>query len=252
MAGKTMVISLPSDVVKKYGLKKSQELEVTEDNGKISILIENQLYKEPCELKAKECLVQEQLESLYTQGYNEIKVFYENKTTLKKIIKNINKKFIGFQVLDSNSKYCIIKSIAKEDDTKLQSLIRRSFLILLSLLENDDEDSRENLIKLINVCKRMLHQRNYNFNEAMLLYNLTVLIEEISKLEYKNKKPAKELIEPIYNLYYKFDELKYTEIKGKIIEEFYKSKKDSDKILFLYNVEKMLDLAMMMNIRLKK
>lgn len=251
MAGKTMVVSLPSDVVRKYGLKKGQELEVTEDNGKISISIENQLYKEPCKLKIKENFIQEQLESIYTQGYNEIKIFYANKDTLKKIIQNINKRFIGFQVLDSNGQYCIVKSIATEDDTKLSSIIRRSFLILLSLLENDDEDNRENLIKLINICRRILHQRSCNLNEAIPLYNLTILIEEISKLN-KIKKLAKELIEQIYNLYYKFDELKYIEIKDKIAEGFHKAKKDGDKILFLYNAEKMLDLVAIKNIRVKE
>jgi len=245
-----MVVSLPSDVVKKYGLKKGQELEVEENNGKISIFTGNRLCKEPCELRAKEELIKEQLESLYTQGYDEVKVYYENKNTLKKIIQNINKKFIGFQVLDSNGEYCTIKSIAVEDDTKLSSIIRRVFLILLNLIENNDEDDKENLIKLINVCKRMLNQKNHNFNEIMPVYNLITVIEDIIELDCRNKKMTRELIEQIYNIYYKFDEQESIKIKDKITKELTASRKDSNTILFLYNTRKMLDLITAKNLQI--
>lgn len=249
MAGKTMVISLPSELVKRYGLKKGQELEVAENNGTISIPIESKLYKQPYELKAEENLIQEQLDLMYTQGYDEIKVHYGNKNILKKIIQNINKRFIGFQVLESNGNYCIIKSIAQEDDTKLPNLIRRSFLILLSLLESDDEDSKENLIKLINVCKRILHQKSYDFKEAVMLYKLVTLIEEISNIKCNNLKLAKELIGQIYDLYYKFDSLEYVKIKNIIEKESITSKKDGNKSLFLYNAERLLDLITTKNIQ---
>jgi len=245
-----MVVSLPSDIVKKYGLKKGQELEVTEEKGKISVFIESQLQKQPCEITAKDAMIEEQLEVLYTKGYDEIKVYYENKEILKKIVQNTNRRFIGLQVLDSNGKYCVIKSVAQEDDTKLPNLIRRSFLILLSLLETEDEDNKENLTKLINICKRILHQKNYELNEAMHYYNLITIIEEISQTEYKNKKQAKEIIEQIYNLYYKFDEQESAKIKNMIGKEFITSKKDSNKALFLYNAEKMLGLIASNNIRI--
>lgn len=248
MAGKTMVISLPSDVVKRYGLRKSQELDVEEHDGKVIISIANHLCKEPCELNIKENLIQEQLEYLYTQGYDEVKVYYENKSILKKIIQNINKNFIGFQVLESNSKYGIIKSIAKEDETKLQSLIRRQFLILLSFLEDGDEDSVEILIKLANVCKRMLHKKSYTLNKALHLYSLITGIEEISRIKCKNGKLAKELIEQIYNLYYKFDELELIKIKDRIEKELTVTKNDGNTALFFYNIQKMLNVIAVENV----
>ncbi|MBU4502618.1 MAG: hypothetical protein KKA79_08530 [Nanoarchaeota archaeon] len=152
-------------------------------------------------------------------------------------------------MLESNGQYCIIKSIAKEDDTKIQSLIRRSFLILLSLLENDDIDSRENLIKILNVCKRILHKKGYNLSESIPTYNLIMILEELSKSEHKNKKYSKELIEQIYNLYYKFNEAECVKVKDKIKKEL-TTTKDSNKALFLYNAKKMLDLVTIKNIQI--
>lgn len=248
MAGKTLVISLPSDVVKKYGLKKGQELEVTEDSGKISVMINSCPYHEPYELKAKEDFLKEQLELLYIQGYDQVKVYYDNKSTLKNIIQNINKKFIGFQVLESNGKYCVIKSIAKEDPTILPNLIRRSFLILLNLLENDDEGSKENLTKLVNICKRILHQKNNDFNETIILYKLITIIEEINKIPLKSKNQAKKIIEQIYNLYYKFDSQESIKTKEIITKEF-TTAKDTNKALLLYHAERLLELATLKNIQ---
>ena len=82
-------------------------------------------------------MIQNQLKSLYTQGYDEIKIFYDNKSVLPQIIENINKNFISFQVLESNTKYCIVKSIAKEDGSNLAQVIRRIFFILLSFPETN-------------------------------------------------------------------------------------------------------------------
>lgn len=252
MAGKTMVVSLPSDVVKKYNLKKGQELDVSEEGGKVSILIEKPIYKHPCEIKADECLVEKQLEMLYTQGYDEIKVYYDNNNVPKKVIRSVNKKLAGFEVLETNGKYCIIKSISIEDETKLQSLIRRLFLILLSLFESYEAESIENLIKLANVCKRVLHQKSRNLAEALALHNLITAIQEISDLKCKNTNLAKSLIEQVYNLYYKFDDLGLIKLKDKIEKELATPKIDRDTTLLLYNTNKILEVILLMNIQLKQ
>ena len=71
MGGKTYVISLPADWIKKHGLKKGQELEVNEDIGKVIITAGG--------LKPKDRAIAmeysgEKLVKAYQLGYDEIKV----------------------------------------------------------------------------------------------------------------------------------------------------------------------------------
>lgn len=84
----------------------------------------------------------------------------------------------------------------------------------------------------------------------MQLYNLIVIVEDITELDHKNKKMARELIEQIYSLYYKFDELESIKIRDKITKELTTFKKDNNKILFLYNIKKMLDLITIKNFQI--
>jgi len=252
MAGKTLVVSLPSDVVRKYSLKKGQELDVCEENGKVSILIEKPLYKQPYEFKANEEFIEQQLEILYAQGYDEIKVYYDKVYLLKRVIRSVSKKFAGFEVLETNGKYCIIKSVSVEDEAKLQSIVRRLFLMLLSLLDDYEDEIAESLTKLANICKRMLHQKSRNMPEFLALHNLITAIQEISTLKYKNADLAKSLIEQVYNLYYNFNDLGLIKLKDKIRKELAVTKKDMDTTLLIYNTSKMLDTILSRNVQLNQ
>ena len=71
MGGKTYVVSLPAEWIKKHGLKKGQELEVSEDIGKVIITAGS--------LKPKDRAISieyssEKLVKAYQLGYDEIKV----------------------------------------------------------------------------------------------------------------------------------------------------------------------------------
>ncbi len=249
MANKTLVMSLPIAIVRKYGLKKGNELEITETDGQVRIHIKNKLDKTPQSLKSNEKLIKEQLELAYIRGDEELKVFYEDKKVLKKIIQNINKRLINFQVLDSNNNYCTIKSIGSEYETNINQIIRRIFFLLLSLLETNDEDNEETLVKLTNTCKRILHQKDYNLQESIPIYNLIQCVTDFIEVDLKDKKQHKELIESIYKLYYQFNQEEYTKIKEELIKKISTSKRKGDNFLFLHNAKKMLELTILKDIQ---
>lgn len=261
MAGKTMVVSLPSSWVKKYGIKKGEEVDLTESGNQIIINQKKPVHMEEIEidLSGHKSFVKRNLNVLYKEGYNQIKILYDSPKIIEDIQKTIDTSLLGFEILVQTDKSCVIKSIANPEDSEFDSILRRLFLITLAMgKESFEAVSKNNLSelariieketannRLANYCQRFLNKRGYeNFKKTTNMYSVVRLLEQIAD-EYrdlcvylsKNRislskstlslyDKTNSFFELVYNLFYKMDRKKLVEEKESrfaMIKEFQNS-----------------------------
>ena len=140
MGGKTYVVSIPSEYVKKYGLKKGDEL-FFEDSGS-NLVFKNE------KAKAAEKLIvtiKEQdnlgkvMKCLYERGYDEIEIIFENRPfeELGKILMLLP----GFELVLSGKSSCTIRCIsninAKEFENRCKHMFFFLFMLFFIFFSND-------------------------------------------------------------------------------------------------------------------
>ncbi len=140
LAKTTYVVSLPLKWVKSHGVKKKEEVEVTEEGSKISISLsdvkEPQLMKASIDVRGMGRRIAEwSIAAVYKRGFDEIKVYYEA-GQLRFILDYVKDMLLGFFVTEQAEDYCILKSVSKESGAEFDNLLRRSFLVGLELAES--------------------------------------------------------------------------------------------------------------------
>ena len=175
MGGKTYVISLPADWIKKHGLKKGQELEVNEDIGKVIITAGG--------LKPKDRAIAmeysgEKLVKAYQLGYDEIKV--TGKISIDSLQQTINDFLPGFEIMTSGKGYFMLKCVSEVEINEFDALLKRAFLLL--------PNSRKSALRLISMCKRCISKSGYkSFNESLVTYSLLCDMEKAAEGNSKPK-----------------------------------------------------------------
>ncbi|MBW2994314.1 hypothetical protein KY315_02765, partial [Candidatus Woesearchaeota archaeon] len=114
LARKTFVVSLPSKWVKKYDVKKGDELEVKDNSSSIVFSTQRQsdLKKTSIDItNTNERTLRWLLSSLHKKGYDEIELFYDNKNKTPIIQELIKDLFIGFAIVHQSNKRCIVRAI---------------------------------------------------------------------------------------------------------------------------------------------
>ncbi len=129
------------------------------------------------------------IQVLYKKGIDEIKVLNGTPQITNEITKIIEQRCIGFEIIDQSKDYFIIKDIAKESAEDFSTLLRRSFLIVLQLFEEENKENLENLDKSLNkitaYCQRLLMKKGYHeFTNINYYSRLCSELEHIGD-EYK-------------------------------------------------------------------
>jgi phosphate uptake regulator len=262
MGGKTHVISMPLKWIKAHGIKKGDELEIIEENNKITILTENAIIKEPIKLnleKANASIIVKNITNTYALGYPELELYFKKKTKLKDIteIKTLNviqdtcDQLIGFEIIDQKETFCRIKDVAGSSINEFKNILRRIFLMVDSFgketIENiNNYEELKNLHrkhitirKYSQYCQRYLNLRG--FKTQTTLYNeiITRLLDisqgyrfiTKNQIQKKNKysketlsllKETAKLQEKLHKTFYKFSQEKVTELTENRIEIFKK------------------------------
>lgn len=239
IADKTFVVSLPNNWVREWGVKKGEEVDVLESGPRLIVST-----SEPRLLKkgvvdasgASERVLRWLLSSLHKKGYDEIEVRTDSKhaALIDELLKDL---FLGFAVVHRSGDSCVIRSLAKELDDQLQVIVRRAFLVSLSLADQSLElinqkkfselsgllDLEKQNNQLTNFVERILNKRGLdepvktNFL-YVIMWNLEKIADEykyICKyLSSKNKISkntvvlfgrVNSLFRKYYELFYKFD-----------------------------------------------
>ncbi|MFH1073117.1 MAG: AbrB/MazE/SpoVT family DNA-binding domain-containing protein [Nanoarchaeota archaeon] len=139
LAGKTLVVSLPSKWARQNNVKKGQEVDVEEKGH--DLLIKTQSVPEEMKksFDAKgisERVFRWSLSSLHKQGYDEIEVLFDNPKVLEWLDDLVKNLFIGFVIVDQSGKRCLVRRISQEMDKEFDTALRRAFLVTISLGES--------------------------------------------------------------------------------------------------------------------
>ena len=257
----TLVVSLPSKWTKKFDLKQGDELNIEEQEKALVISTEKEFGVEKASLditKLNEFFVGRALSAIHKSGYDEVEIHYEDPKVLPLIQKGIEKTFLGYEIIDQTEKSCLIKCITKSLDEEFDAILRRIFLVTISLGKNSLEIIKKGNLgnlkevltleetnnKLTNFCERMINKGKYpNFKKATFMYCIAWQLEKIADdykylcqyLSESKIKLSKELIEiyekvnqmmeVFYDMFYKFDEEKlhkFTSLRNQIKKETFK------------------------------
>lgn len=187
LAGKTLVVSLPSKWVQKYGAQKGQEIEITENGRELILKTEGEpeIKKVEFDTRGKsERVIAWILSGLHKKGYDEIEIIYDDAVVMKRLQQAVKDYFVGFVIVNQTSSRCVIKSISKDSEDEFDTALRRSFLVTISMGENlvlalreGELQSLENLInlektnnQLTNFCERILIKKGHPSPEKTCFY----------------------------------------------------------------------------------
>ena len=245
IANSTQLISLPRKWSLKYGVKKGDEIEVEEQGNKIIISTERgfDVNKVELDVSGLRLMTQRCVHALYKKGADEIKLTFNHPELIESVQSALGKEAVGFEITEQGSNYCIIKHVSGELQ-EFESVLRRAFLILLSMADGSLEAVKKrdfsslrsvSLLEEANnrfttSCRRFINKVGYQ--DPRKTGPLYYLIEDMENVadEYKylcnylynlkNKKvtigkeviqiyeKTNEMLKSFYELFYKFDKNK--------------------------------------------
>jgi phosphate uptake regulator len=192
----TLMVSLPSKWIKKLGLIKGDEIEVTELDRKL--LISPDKEKAIGEYRIKipnpEFFLKRFVHVPYNMGYDSIRIDYENRDVADLVQEQL-KFLMGFEMLKETDSYCIIQNVTKGIEEEFENIFQREIFVLIDFYEElvkfmkdkDLEGIKKILQKDFQITryhlfsKRMLNKVGYKDEKKVCsIYSINVLIELVS------------------------------------------------------------------------
>tara|TARA_Y100000310_G_scaffold265358_2_gene276366 strand:+ start:1525 stop:2442 length:918 start_codon:yes stop_codon:yes gene_type:complete len=242
----SLVVSMPSEWIKKNKLKKGEEVELQEISNNIVVsgkeIVEPKV-REPYVLNIEgkyDALVKRYLTMLYRLGYEEIIITFtkqkikrlkrEKNTKVEEFVSGVSNRFIGMEIISSEKHKIVLKCFTNTNIQELKSVQRRIFLLILSFMENmfdkkyDSQMAHDNVAKFINYFFRLLNATpEASLPNKELLYGfflvqdrlidyLQYTHQELCRVKTLSKRVKKilqelfDLYEDYYHLFYKFKE----------------------------------------------
>ncbi|MBI2133346.1 AbrB/MazE/SpoVT family DNA-binding domain-containing protein [Candidatus Woesearchaeota archaeon] len=250
LAGKTLVVSLPSKWAKKLGIKKGDELEIEEKFDKLVATARKSIDIEKTSIMIKQDIGKEvqrwAISAIQKSGYDEIEILYETQATAKIIQDLVKEVFVGFAITEQSGNRTVIRSIAQELESEFDTILRRAFLVTMALGEGitdylglkKKEELKELLAleqtnnQLCNFCERMLNKKGFkDYRKTtfayVIVWNLEKICDtykeiiheisqskEVDSIEKDLIAANNRLLRTYYELYYKFDYKKLQEAMG--------------------------------------
>ena len=261
IADSTQLISLPRKWCLQNSIKKGDELEVEVDGTKVTVSCRPDAKLEHAEISMKDygSLVARVLHALYKRGVDEIRVTFEKPDDIILIQSKIKNETVGYEIVEQDSKGCVIKNISSSL-MGFDTMLRRTFLLLINMadecaqsLARKDVSLLKNIINLeesnnrfTSLCRRYLNKYGAPDNQKVgPLYRIIEELENIAD-EYKyliqglsktgeDIKVSKNIITRyetlaqmlrlFYDAFYKFDSKKVTQIgemRKQVIEDWHR------------------------------
>jgi phosphate uptake regulator len=196
----TLMVSLPIKWARKYNLERGDEVELSEADRKLVISTEKKQKESKSEINldsVDRTYIWRCLQAQYITGYDEIKINFSDPRALGIIQDLVISSLIGFEVIDQEKTYCLIKSVSTEQSKQFSDLLRKVFLNLLHIseliryfLEKREDPSMVSSLELTNnrhtmFLKRILNKEGHEDPKKTIFYfNLIVFLEKIAN-EYK-------------------------------------------------------------------
>ncbi len=193
----TLTISLPSTYVKKFNIKKGDELDVEEQGTILKIktnkeILRESIYKDVGNLNrfGRACIT-----AAYRDGRNKISLKFNDPSFLETVQEVLSREIIGFEIVKHEDRFCVLKDLSGISEEEFDTALRRSWLLTLDLandtfnaMKNNDFKSLEKMHlrdrsvnKFTNYCTRIITKRGYkNPEKNGLVYRFVRNLEEIA------------------------------------------------------------------------
>ncbi|MBN2454899.1 phosphate uptake regulator PhoU [Candidatus Woesearchaeota archaeon] len=249
LAGKTLVVSLPSKWAKGTGINKGSEVTVEEKGDKIIIssAAAKAGLKTEADITGTVPMTKRVLGAIFKLGYEEVVVRFSSSEELAMAQEVIREEFIGFEVVKRSKNLLHIKSVTQLDPNEFPTILRRTFLALLGMAEESLVAAKKgdklwlqtialtdkDINKYADFCRRLLNQKGLSVAEKPLpMYYIVEQLERIGdsyrdickaalegeKMSLSAQKIHAELtafFRMMYDCYYKFSLQKMAEVGKK-------------------------------------
>ena len=244
----TLVTSLPSKWIKRYGLKQGDEIDVAEEGNTLLLTSKGEIPSRECTIKVEkpERLISRQLFNTYRKGYDNIRVEFDDPSILGYLQSKISM-LMGFEIMESGENYCILRNIARIEEKEFDNILRRMLLLTKTIAKDSFEAARDSKYSLLDnviqleatqnklylFCSRAINKiGNIKIETPSLMYLFVQRVEDIADSykaiceEIKDKKlvlnketlglysDVNDYLDSLYDFFYSFDN-----IKGKRIME---------------------------------
>lgn len=240
LAGKTYVVTLPTEWVKQWGIKKGEEVEVKESGPRLIVSTDQARNVKKGEVdvnNASEQTLKWILSSMHKKGYDEIELKTEKNEHNKIVDDMLRDVFMGFAVVNKTPKSITLHAVSRELDDQLSAVVRRAFLVTIQMGEDlsriakiKDKTAIEQILaqekinnQLTNFIERIINKKG--LDEPVKNSFLYVIIWNLEKIGDQFKKIGEELqknnsidkntqsllertaniLREYYELFYKFD-----------------------------------------------
>lgn len=254
LAGKTLVVSLPTKWAKMNGVIKGDEIEVTEDGSVIKISKESSTHLSKnsvdLDISGKKEMAKRMVASLYKAGVDEIRITYETPEEIQKVEEVMQETCMGYEIYAKTTKSLEIKNISKIDETQFEHFLKRTFHVMHTMaddcvkgIEEKDKEllfdvfSRDLTVnKLTDLCRRLINKNAYKGKNPEALYFIIEQLEKIADIfkdigkkmskveEIKLSKELVDLLKEAVVFFRSFHDIFYT-FNWKVLHEF-RLKKD--------------------------
>ena len=137
LASSTLVVSLPVQWVREFGIKKGDEvfLELSEGNIIIRLSKDKKINAVTLDVNGYGRFILRLIICLYTSGYDHITLRYKNISDLR-LIEKVLKDSIGYEIIEQGKSYCVIKIITTELEDEFTNTLRRLFLVTKNVIDS--------------------------------------------------------------------------------------------------------------------
>jgi phosphate uptake regulator len=133
----TLMVSLPIDWIRKFGLQKGDEIEVDERGGELVIKTEKSFKQnnKAIDLTEYGLMKNRAVLSAYLQGVDELELKFTDIKQIKEIEERVLNELIGFEIIKQTPNSLILKDISGSSEQNFDMILRRTFLVIESMAE---------------------------------------------------------------------------------------------------------------------
>ncbi|HLC74521.1 MAG TPA: AbrB/MazE/SpoVT family DNA-binding domain-containing protein [Candidatus Nanoarchaeia archaeon] len=210
IADSTQLISLPRKWAQKHGIKKGDEIEVTEQGNKLLISTQSTPNLGMVEVDVTGLdrdSIMFFLRALYKDGYDEIKINFKQPTcenirdntneNVMQVIQHELSRLNGMEIFTQRENHCIIRTISEDTTKVFDTMLRRIFLLVAEtvgdLVEGYEkgntallqtiQNKHDTITMFVSYSQRLLNKigtQEYRKNNA--LYHILEMIDTMMDL----------------------------------------------------------------------
>jgi phosphate uptake regulator len=214
LAGKTLVVSIPSKWAELRRIRKGDEINLEEQGKRLILTTEKEASGGSIKLHITEKMpfLKRYLRMLYQLGYEEVTLTSDTSLPFDKIGAALSE-MLGFEIVDNREKYCLIRNIAKGSSEEFDVVYRRLFSVIGSMMKDIKEaieQQRHDSLQMIkltektadkiaNFCYRIINTKNLDDPKNQIAHTAHCLewigdnLEELCDI-IKNNPPTKKQI----------------------------------------------------------